>query len=808
MKNTFTHLQFLIFLIIISAGNAVAQKMPFQGRLMENGKPFSGTVNIVFEIDSLNWTETHSNVLVSEGLYSVELGNGKPLPSILFAGADSRMLSISINGTALDPVPLYPALTKNNHTVIVDENSPGTDALSYTITGKGKAGSLYRPIVGTASAENGVNIGVTGIGISKAGNAAGIQGFWARVSGEGTGLHIGTLSEAISAQDSRNTHYGAWGRSYGNGTGQHIGLFGQGYGKGINYGVVASAFGEGLWNIGIRSIANGSGNGATGFSEGSYNKGIVAIARGNSWGNVGVDGRAENDPSLGGKGVDNIGVFGLSSVNDASTTISNTGVMGIARGPGRNVGVMGNAHSGSDNWAGWFNGDVSIHGNLVMNGTIQNLNTSRIGLGSPELANLVAIENTNGGYKGAQLNFSGGISPEGNYMLGGASIGNKFWEQKGYLGYVHVNGNDPNRHNVGRFEARNHGGPDHGYLEVINTENNSRVILNGHPGEVLVFGPDSPNFLLQPQHWLNNNLPILNLYGNEPNGHGWFHSHVELAVDFKNSQHYGNMSLKGPDNKTNIWMGAKHWEGADGVKLPFFVLNGKTNLGRLNMSVVTGENNYESGILFIEDSEKAYMHLRAGSLQLSKESSSSGIRIYSQFEDQSHIALDGANGNHIFLWGNGSIQATGVVSASGFNQYSDAALKTNINPLENTLSNVIKLRGVSYNWIDTLKPQEKQIGFIAQQVEEVYPEFVITRDDGIKTVNYAQMASVLVESIKELHNRIARLEEQNLQLASQLASQQQLTQEIALLKTLMMDILAKNAGLEMPSATSENISGH
>jgi hypothetical protein len=90
---------------------------------------------------------------------------------------------------------------------------------------------------------------------------------------------------------------------------------------------------------------------------------------------------------------------------------------------------------------------------------------------------------------------------------------------------------------------------------------------------------------------------------------------------------------------------------------------------------------------------------------------------------------------------------------------SDERLKTNISPLSNSLENVNKLQGVSYNWIDPNKPQDKQIGLIAQEVEKVYPEFVHTGtdEDKTKSVNYSQMVSVLIESIKDLTNEVSSL---------------------------------------------------
>jgi hypothetical protein len=86
---------------------------------------------------------------------------------------------------------------------------------------------------------------------------------------------------------------------------------------------------------------------------------------------------------------------------------------------------------------------------------------------------------------------------------------------------------------------------------------------------------------------------------------------------------------------------------------------------------------------------------------------------------------------------------------------SDISLKENILPLENSLANVMKLNGVSFNKKAT--PTVKEIGFIAQEVEAVIPDLVTETNEGIKTVSYSRVAAVLVETIKEQQAQIDAL---------------------------------------------------
>jgi hypothetical protein len=87
-------------------------------------------------------------------------------------------------------------------------------------------------------------------------------------------------------------------------------------------------------------------------------------------------------------------------------------------------------------------------------------------------------------------------------------------------------------------------------------------------------------------------------------------------------------------------------------------------------------------------------------------------------------------------------------------------LKKNITALTNVLPRVLQAQGVRY---DLLKEVEsapgagKNIGFIAQELEVLFPEVVKTDANGIKSVDYEKMTAVLVESTKEQQQQINEL---------------------------------------------------
>jgi hypothetical protein len=104
------------------------------------------------------------------------------------------------------------------------------------------------------------------------------------------------------------------------------------------------------------------------------------------------------------------------------------------------------------------------------------------------------------------------------------------------------------------------------------------------------------------------------------------------------------------------------------------------------------------------------------------------------------------------------------LTASGSTFPSDLRLKTDIQPLENTLAKVLNLRGVRYV-MKADEAKERKIGVIAQELEQEYPELVNTDEKGMKSVAYANLTAVLIEAVKglkaeneSLKTRLERLE--------------------------------------------------
>ena len=90
---------------------------------------------------------------------------------------------------------------------------------------------------------------------------------------------------------------------------------------------------------------------------------------------------------------------------------------------------------------------------------------------------------------------------------------------------------------------------------------------------------------------------------------------------------------------------------------------------------------------------------------------------------------------------------------------SDKRYKENIKPIESPIEKVKSIRGVTFQWNEKSHKEtgKKDVGVIAQEVEEVLPEIVQTRDNGYKAVDYQKLTAVLIEAVKEQQKQIDEL---------------------------------------------------
>lgn len=97
---------------------------------------------------------------------------------------------------------------------------------------------------------------------------------------------------------------------------------------------------------------------------------------------------------------------------------------------------------------------------------------------------------------------------------------------------------------------------------------------------------------------------------------------------------------------------------------------------------------------------------------------------------------------------------------------SDKNLKDNVKNITSPLDKVSKINGVTFDWNDKQDVYTgSDVGVIAQEIEEVLPSIVTTRENGYKAVNYEKIVPLLIEAIKELkaQNDNLKLDIENIQ---------------------------------------------
>ena len=128
---------------------------------------------------------------------------------------------------------------------------------------------------------------------------------------------------------------------------------------------------------------------------------------------------------------------------------------------------------------------------------------------------------------------------------------------------------------------------------------------------------------------------------------------------------------------------------------------------------------------------------------------------------------NGANNFNGVLNSDADFWVRGNTDTFKFTATSDRRLKKKIRPLEGSLPKVLALRGVSFNWKNPDYP-EINLGFIAQDVEKVFPELITSEKDGKKSMSYIGLVAPVIEAIKGIldmdidqKKQIAELEQEN-----------------------------------------------
>ena len=104
----------------------------------------------------------------------------------------------------------------------------------------------------------------------------------------------------------------------------------------------------------------------------------------------------------------------------------------------------------------------------------------------------------------------------------------------------------------------------------------------------------------------------------------------------------------------------------------------------------------------------------------------------------------------------GSLKVTNDITAFST---SDERLKTNITPILDSLDKIGEIKGYEYDWVENEHHENvgHDIGVIAQEIEKIAPEAVVTRENGYKAVRYEKLIPLLIQAIRELNKKIDNL---------------------------------------------------
>jgi trimeric autotransporter adhesin len=208
-----------------------------------------------------------------------------------------------------------------------------------------------------------------------------------------------------------------------------------------------------------------------------------------------------------------------------------------------------------------------------------------------------------------------------------------------------------------------------------------------------------------------------------------------------------------PDAEDNVWigLGAGRSSASSGSvflgKYAGFRENSDNKL--IIQTGYTGTDNLTNALIYGDFSTK---ELRFNA----------NVGINRNYSTSYGLMVDGGTNTTYSMYIAKGAYVVGTLSAATVVQRSDKRFKQNISSIVNARDIIQQMNGVYYDWNFEELPEEgvdnrRQIGLVAQEVEEVLPELVFTDEDGYKSVDYSKLTAVLVQAFKEQQLEIEQL---------------------------------------------------
>ena len=138
----------------------------------------------------------------------------------------------------------------------------------------------------------------------------------------------------------------------------------------------------------------------------------------------------------------------------------------------------------------------------------------------------------------------------------------------------------------------------------------------------------------------------------------------------------------------------------------------------------------------------------------------STINIPNNISDLSDIVLSNLQAGDLLVYDDSANSFINVVGSSYLNTSSDLRLKTEIQEISGSISKIKKLTPKYFTWNELSKNEGvKDIGVIAQNVQEVLPEAVQEGPDGYLTVSYHKIIPLLIQAFQDQQKEIELLKD-------------------------------------------------
>tara|TARA_B100000963_G_scaffold50553_1_gene38718 strand:+ start:9327 stop:9794 length:468 start_codon:yes stop_codon:yes gene_type:complete len=114
------------------------------------------------------------------------------------------------------------------------------------------------------------------------------------------------------------------------------------------------------------------------------------------------------------------------------------------------------------------------------------------------------------------------------------------------------------------------------------------------------------------------------------------------------------------------------------------------------------------------------------------------------------------------LFTNKKVLTTSTMEAASFDVNSDVRLKNSIKSLsKQEIQHLDKLKHIIPKSYNLNNKEKKTFGFIAQEMEKIYPNLVNTNNKGIKSIDYIQLIPLLLLQSNNLERKIEELKNNN-----------------------------------------------